>query len=715
MNDTTSTTGFFGGRLQRGTRSVGMILTMVTALAATAIGLASPAAAISSNYTYTVGSVAVGTGSQFGVAVDSGTQHAYVTQMDPSSVAVIDTSTNALIDNISVQSRPREIAVDQGVHRAYVTSDVGNAVQVLDTVTNSLIGTIATGSPTQSVAVDQGLHRAYVTTTTGAVDVIDTTTNSIITSIAVGGAGVAVDGSLHRAYVAGSSGSSGAVGVIDTSSDTLIGTILLAPGSYGVATVAVDEGLHRAYVPTTGAVLVIDTEHDTLTGTTIPEPEPYGIGVDQGTHTAYVGNYSLRNGQGVVSVIDTSTNSITNNLDTGGYPYAVAADQGTHAAYVAQNDGEPTTVIQQNVSTPPPAPQAVPYTAVAPCRLFDTRGTTSACLGATPVPVAPVGPNTTLQLKVAGVNGIPENVTAVALNLTGVNATIPTYVSAYPHGTNALSSSLNLTSSAPLANFVTVTVGRGGYIDLTNFAGSADLLADVQGYFAPSTGLPYTPVAPCRLFDTRGTTSACSMAAPVPVATVGTGAPLRVKVAGVGGIPSGVSAVGINLTGVDASSATYVTAYPDNTPQPLASSLNLSDANPAANFQLVTVSPNGYIDLSNFAGTINLLADVQGYTASNSTTLYTATAPCRAFDTRSVPTQACSGAQPVPTNPVGVGGSISVKVAGVNNIPAGVKAVAINLTAVDATGSTYLTAYPHNRLFNMTRGEARRDMTFSLA
>ncbi len=516
MNETASTTGFFGRRLQRVTRSVSMILTMVTALAGTAIGLASPAAAVSSAYTYTVGSVAVGAGFQFGAAVDSGTQHAYVTQMDQNSVAVIDTSTNALIDNISVQSRPREIAVDQGVHRAYVTFDVGNAVQVLDTVTNSFIGTIA---------VDQGLHRAYVTTTTGAVEVIDTTTNSIVTSIPVGGAGVAVDGSLHRAYVAGSSGSSGAVGVIDTSSNTLIDTILLAPGSYGVATVAVDEGLHRAYVPTTGAVLVIDTEHDTLTGTTIPEPEPYGIGVDQGTHTAYVGNYSFRNGQGVVSVIDTSTNSITNNLDTGGYPYAVAVDQGTHAAYIAQNDGEPTTVIQQNASNPPPAPQAVNYTAVSPCRLFDTRGTTSACLGATPVPVAPVGPNTTLQLKVAGVNGIPESVTAVALNLTGVNATIPTYVSAYPHGTNALSSSLNLMGPAPLANFVTVTVGRGGYIDLTNFAGSADLLADVQGYFAPSTGLPYTPVAPCRLFDTRGTTSACSMAAPVPVAAVGTGAP----------------------------------------------------------------------------------------------------------------------------------------------------------------------------------------------
>lgn len=99
-------------------------------------------------------------------------------------------------------------------------------------------------------------------------------------------------------------------------------------------------------------------------------------------------------------------------------------------------------------------------------------------------------------------------------------------------------------------------------------------VTDAGGNTAQTTqtinvGSALVPFGPVRFLDTRYGTGA-------PKAAVGPRGVIRLKVAGANGIPAtGVTAVTLNLTGLDATSGTWIAAYPDGTPLPTASNLNL--------------------------------------------------------------------------------------------------------------------------------------------
>jgi hypothetical protein len=201
---------------------------------------------------------------------------------------------------------------------------------------------------------------------------------------------------------------------------------------------------------------------------------------------------------------------------------------------------------------------------------------------------------------------VPSTATAVALNVTAVGASKPTFVTVYPYGsTRPQASTLNPNSGAATANFVIVHVGPGGYLNVYNDAGNVDVLADVQGYFDADAA--YTGVTPKRLFDTR------SGAGGVPHAKIGPHGAIKVKVRGVAGVPSNATAVALNITAVGATKPTFITAYPHGSTRPLASTVNPSGSGAVPNFAIVRIGSDGYITIYNDAGTVNVLADIQGY------------------------------------------------------------------------------------------------------
>jgi hypothetical protein len=65
------------------------------------------------------------------------------------------------------------------------------------------------------------------------------------------------------------------------------------------------------------------------------------------------------------------------------------------------------------------------YTPMDPHRILDTR----AGIGA---PGAPLGPGASIDVQIAGTNGVPSNADAVVVNLTAVGATQPTYLKVFP-------------------------------------------------------------------------------------------------------------------------------------------------------------------------------------------------------------------------------------------------------------------------------------------
>jgi hypothetical protein len=258
------------------------------------------------------------------------------------------------------------------------------------------------------------------------------------------------------------------------------------------------------------------------------------------------------------------------------------------------------------------------YSTAGPCRVFDTRSGTGGCSSAPVFTPSKVGAGGVLKIKVTGVGGVPDNATAVVLNVTAVAATVPgTFVSVYPDSpTLPTVSSLNVNNANPVPNLVIVPVGPGGLVDFYNAKGTVNLLADLAGYFAPATGSTYTTTGPCRVFDTRHGNGGCAGAPVFTPAKVGPGGVLKIKVTGVGGVPDNATAVVLNVTAVGATvPGTFVSVYPDSPTLPVVSNLNVNNANPIPNLVVVPVGPGGVVDFYNAKGTVDLLGDVAGYFA----------------------------------------------------------------------------------------------------
>lgn len=132
---------------------------------------------------------------------------------------------------------------------------------------------------------------------------------------------------------------------------------------------------------------------------------------------------------------------------------------------------------------------AAHFQALDPVRALDTR------VGTGGVPISPVGPASTLDVTMAGVNGVPANATAVVLNVTVVDGTAPSFLSVWPTGDPLpLISNLNWTGPEATPNAVTAPIGTGGQVSFYNLAGTVNVIADVSGYFIPAETPPFVPV-----------------------------------------------------------------------------------------------------------------------------------------------------------------------------------------------------------------------------
>lgn len=209
---------------------------------------------------------------------------------------------------------------------------------------------------------------------------------------------------------------------------------------------------------------------------------------------------------------------------------------------------------------------------------------------------------------------------------------------------------------------------------------SSSLPAGAVGPSADS----FAAVAPTRILDTRTGLGIGGHPAPV-----GAGQTITLHVAGAGGVPSsGVDAVVMNVTAVSPTQATYITVFAgDLSAPPAVSSINLTAGQVVPNLVTVKVDASGDVKLFNAFGVVNLLADVTGYYSATAADTYTPLAsPQRIVDTR----QAIGG----PLGPIGPGQSFDVQIGSSVGVPSNVDAVVLNLTAVGASASTFVQAYP---------------------
>ncbi|MHB8325614.1 MAG: beta strand repeat-containing protein [Candidatus Dormibacteria bacterium] len=318
------------------------------------------------------------------------------------------------------------------------------------------------------------------------------------------------------------------------------------------------------------------------------------------------------------------------------------------------------------------------YTAMTPMRLLDTR-TTGQTLGA--------GSSLNLPVVTAA-DGVPSNATAVALNVTVTNTTDASYLAAYPTGgTKPYVSNLNWVMGETVPNSVIVPVGTGGSVTFYNHTGSADVVVDLEGYFAPesggSTAGAYVPLTPARIADTR-----TASGYPNAGSTLAAGGSVNIQVAGAGGVPAGATGAILNVTVTNTTAASYAEVYPTGATQPTASNLNWTAGETVANRVLAPLSSTGMVTVYNHTGSADVVVDVSGYFTNGTATLpanaslYTAITPIRLVDTR------------VSGGTLSAGGTDTAQVSGMGGVSSTATAAVLNVTAANTTASSFFTVFP---------------------
>ncbi|WP_159425631.1 PKD domain-containing protein [Streptomyces sp. fd1-xmd] len=194
-------------------------------------------------------------------------------------------------------------------------------------------------------------------------------------------------------------------------------------------------------------------------------------------------------------------------------------------------------------------------------------------------------------------------------------------------------------------------------------------------------GSEFTPHSPTRLLDTRDGTGA-AQAAQVPA-----WGEARVKVGGNSGIPADVAAVVLNVTVTNTKAAGHVRAYADGTERPTTSNVNHAAGDSVPNLVIVPVGKNGYVNLYNSGEQgVDLIADVTGYFTRTSANGYTPMDPTRFVDSRE---GLGTSRGPVPGQ-----SQFAVQIAGTRGVPAGTKAVALNVTVTGPRAAGHLTVFP---------------------
>jgi len=126
----------------------------------------------------------------------------------------------------------------------------------------------------------------------------------------------------------------------------------------------------------------------------------------------------------------------------------------------------------------------------------------------------------------------------------------------------------------------------------------------------PPTASVFAVLSPVRVFDSRPLEAQGVVS--IVKQRYGGGVELKVKVAGVAGVPtSGAAAVSLNVTAVDPVAAGFITVYPCGT-RPLASSLNFTAGQVVPNAVIAPLSANGEVCFYSSVDT-HLLADINGW------------------------------------------------------------------------------------------------------
>lgn len=207
-------------------------------------------------------------------------------------------------------------------------------------------------------------------------------------------------------------------------------------------------------------------------------------------------------------------------------------------------------------------------------------------------------------------------------------------------------------------------------------------------------------MAPARLLDTR---SAVGVSTTAPLGTTS----ITVPIAGRLGVPARATGVLANITVTEPSTAGFVTVHPAGIPRPVVSNINFLPGDTVANMSTLALGEGGALEVFNSSGQTHVIIDVVAYLVHEADYvgggyIYRSyPSPERFLDTR------------IEGSPLGQQQARFVRFAD-PSLP--VRAVLVNVTAVEPSGPTFISTYapdrprPFTSTLNVERGEIRANL-----
>ena len=174
-----------------------------------------------------------------------------------------------------------------------------------------------------------------------------------------------------------------------------------------------------------------------------------------------------------------------------------------------------------------------------------------------------------------------------------------------------------------MPNLVTTQVSDGQVSFSNNSGGTVDVVADLEGFYARGG------------YATSRARRPASWTPGTGPASWGRSQPREAPRLNLSGkVPAGAAAAVINLTVTDPQKSGHLTAYADGAPEPNASNLNFSACETVPNLVIVPLT-NDIADIANAStGTVQMVADLEGYFSSSAPDSFVPISPTRELDTR---------------------------------------------------------------------------------
>ena len=211
------------------------------------------------------------------------------------------------------------------------------------------------------------------------------------------------------------------------------------------------------------------------------------------------------------------------------------------------------------------------YTPLTATRILDTRESG-----------APMTAGTEYRLAVPA-SLVPDDVTALVLNLAVTESANGGYITLYPcASTRPLSAAINFTAGETKANLVDAMFRTDSVLCLWSNV-DTHAVVDLQGFHSTSGNGRLVPRTAVRLVDTR------------PADALAAGQVLQIPVIGDGKARAGTTTVALNVAVDDPQRAGFLTVYPCGTNRPWAANLNFAAGQTISNEVMVQPGADGMV------------------------------------------------------------------------------------------------------------------------